>query len=323
MNPDPNAYPPRTPGPGQPPPGSYDATQYSPPPPPGGGSGANYPYNPYGQGNPYGAGNPYGSEQPQPGPAAPYNQYTQYAPPPVQPGQNQYPGQFNYPNQPPLSPRPPRSKGRFALLLTLAILVILGGLVTAVAIPAHNNQVNSDATAVAQSQANATTTAAAQVASTAAAIVTATAAASTYTFSANLKLNDSLTDHNSSSNWDTTTNCVFTGGAYHVSEATNNTYNVCFAAQSNFSNFTFETTVKLLKGDIVGLVFRSDKVSGKSYKFLVASDSTDVLFLYKDYGTGTELFSGSNIGWLADQENQIGVVARGNTFDFYVNHKKV
>jgi hypothetical protein len=207
-------------------------------------------------------------------------------------------------------------------LIGLVVLVVVGSIVAAIVIPAHNRQVANDATATAQVEANATGTVRAQITATAAYVATATVAAASYPFSARLQLNDSLSG-NTGKIWESSRNCVFTDGSYHVFEETTNAYYSCMAQETGFSNFTYEVTVRLLKGEGAGLVFRSDKTSGKAYKFVVAVDGSVALLIYKDYGTGKNLFTGQVSGIQKDQETRVGVVVRGSELALYINGKLV
>src|SRR5205807_5839032 len=116
--------------------------------------------------------------------------------------------------------------------------------------PLHNTQVaNTNATATAQTNGtaiahNATAVAQAHATATAQSILTATAVASTYPFSANVVLNDPLTDNNHGYQWKTNSDCSFTGGAYHAADSSNNTYVRCPASNTNFSNFTYQVTMQ-------------------------------------------------------------------------------
>ncbi|HTK11784.1 MAG TPA: family 16 glycoside hydrolase [Ktedonobacteraceae bacterium] len=295
MNSDPNARPPYPQGNGQPP-GPYGPNQYgTPPPPPGqGGNGINPPYNPYA------APNSYSSDVPPTVAATPY-QHTQYAPPPAQPGQpmpfaqNQYPGQFNYP-QAPFSPPPRRSTGR--IILVVSVTVVFCVIVVSLLVGGFSSY---------QAKKNAA--------------ATATAVASVYPFSTDLQIDDPMAS-NSTNAWATASNCVFTGGSYHIL-AKNDMYMVCFSRKGNFSNFTYQVTVELTKSQVAGLVFRADAKSGSSYKYVFSEGGTAGVYLYKNYGAGKEVFHNDNSGWHVGKKNTVAVVARGNSFTLYVNGKEV
>jgi len=330
-------------------PNPYEATNYGSNQP--GGNNPNNPNNPYEQFEPTQRAEPYQQQQP---PYAPppsgQGSSGSYPPPqypPQQPGAA--PNPYSYPNPPsapppaynqagtytptPPPPTAPRrsSTGRI-LIIALVVLVVLAGIGAAIYIPLHNTQVaNTNATATAQTNGTAiarTATALSQAHATATAqnIATATAVANTFPFSANVVLNDPLSDNSHGYKWKTDSNCTFTGGAYHAAESTNNTYYTCPATGTNFSNFTYQVTMQVNKGDIAGITFRGTEASSKNYSFIFSSkDGSYVLFLYTSSTNPRTLQSGTatqfNTG--LGQKNDIGVVARGSSIDLYVNKQKL
>src|SRR5579859_788456 len=277
---DPNAYPP--------PYGQPSAGQGSNP--------SNPQYPPQQPPNPYQYPNPNPSTPPPPA-------YLpgQYAPPPQQytPPPQQYtppPQQYTPPSQP--SPRPRRT-GRLFVLIGLAVLVILAGIIAAIAIPLHNTQVaNDNATATAHTQGtaqarNSTAVAQTNATATAQSVATATAIASTYPFSATAKLDDPLSDNSHGEGWKTGSNCAFTGGAYHATESSNNTYFTCPAASTNFSDFTYQVTMQIVKGAVAGVTFRGNDASSKYYSFIFGQDGSYILFLYTSGTNPKQLKSGT------------------------------
>ncbi len=325
MNSDSNPYDPNAPirnpyettAYGSPPPSNPNQNNPSYPPAPD----QNYSPYPYAPENPPSGGNPY-----------PPGQYQQYPPPPPPaPGGQPY----QYPNAvPPLptynaggpSPRPRSSTGLRIGVIVLVVLVIIVGAI-AIAIPVHNTQVANDnatvtaqalsrtATAQASNQATATAQAFAQA--------TATAAANTYPFSANIKLNDPLTDNSRGYGWQTTSNCSFTGGAYHNLDTTANTFLPCVALQTNFSNFTYQASMQILKGTIGGITFRGNDVKSQFYAFVLGTDGSYAFFLYTHNGKPQTLKDGSVPQFNTNQANLVGVVARGNSLGLYVNKQEV
>ena len=307
-------------------PGQNPSTAY------GSGQGSNPPYNPYpsytpnqGQGsNPnY---NPYAPTQPGQGSNPPYDPY---APPPGQaptPSYSPYAPPPQVPPQVPPTPAPSRpSGGRRIGLIVVAAIVILAGIIAAVAgVAIHNNQVandNATATANAQGTVQAHTTATAQAVATANTVATATAVASTYPFSANVKLIDPLTDNSKGVQWKTNANCAFQNSAYHVLEPNSNFFATCPASSTNFSNFTYQVSMSIVKGDIGGITFRGDDANSKFYTFIVGQDGSWGLFVYRQASSPTVLKSGTstdiNLGHF--QSNLIAAVAMGNTISLYVN----
>src|SRR6266516_4226835 len=312
-------------------PGGYEPTQRAPgnnpnanayPPPPYGqppagmGSNPSYPqYAPPQQNNPY--------QYPNQNPGTP-------PPPTYTPGQYAPPPQYVPPAAPSPGPRR-RSSGRLIALIAVAIIVILAGIIAAVAIPLHNAQISNDnATATAHTQGtaqarNATAVAQANATATANANATATAAASTYPFSANLKLDDPLSDNSKGAGWKTTSDCAFNGGAYHVTNASNNTYVTCTGLNTNFSDFTYQVTMQIARGTYGGITFRGDDANSKNYTFVLGQDGSYVLYLYTSSTNPKELKSGTAASFNTGngQNNDVGVVARGSTIALYVNKQPV
>jgi hypothetical protein len=209
-------------------------------------------------------------------------------------------------------------------VIALVVLVIIIGAI-GIAIPVHNAQVAND-NATVTAQAHARVTATAQASATAQANATATAIANTYPFSADLKLNDPLTDNTRGYGWLETANCAFTGGAYHNIDKSANTFLPCSALKTNFSNFTYQASMQIVKGSIGGITFRGDDANSKFYAFVLGTDGSYAVFLYTSNGKPQTL-KDSNAGavpqYTPNQANLIGVVARGSTIDFYVNKQKV
>ncbi len=209
------------------------------------------------------------------------------------------------------------------------MIIILGGIVAAITIPAHNAQVaNANATATAQTMS--TATARANATATAQSLATATAIANTYPFSSNVKLNDPLSDNSKGINWRTSSNCVFTNGAYHASEAKNNTYYTCAALNSNYSNFTYQATMSINKGNNVaaGITFRGDDNASQNYSLIFDPTGGYSLFMYTSSTAkpttlqqGDASAAGFKTG--SGQSNDIGVVARGSSLTMYVNGQKL
>jgi len=207
-----------------------------------------------------------------------------YTPPPPQytPATPSY-GQAQYtvpqlPLMPPTSqtrpPRDPQSLRRSIILAAVALIVIIGAASGFFVI--HNNQIaqqNASATATANANAtgtanvhatatanaNATGTAIANATVTAIANANATATAQTtsqYPPFTNLALNDQLTA-NSASGWPSASQCQFTSAGYQVSIAQAGFNEECFATATSFSDFAYQVTMTITKGDCGGLIFRA------------------------------------------------------------------
>jgi hypothetical protein len=282
--------------------------------------------------NPYSP-NPY-PPNPNPYPGVPSPTPTPAPPPYNQPGPASQPGGFapygqGGGMQPPPALKPRSGHTRRNLLIALAVIIILAGITAAIAIPAHNAQVAHD-NATATAQTGATATARAQATATAQTKATATAIASTYPFSSNLKLNDPLSDNSKGAGWRTGSNCAFSNGAYHASESNDRTYFTCAALSSNYSNFTYQVTMQINKGNNVaaGITFRGDDNAGKNYSFILIPPGAYEIFMYSNSTTkpitlqqGDAQGTGFKTG--TGQSNDIGVVARGSSLTLYVNGKKL
>lgn len=280
--------------------------------------------------NPYGvppqAPNPYGT------PAAPSpGNYNAPPPPPQQYIPPVPPQQYNSPVPQQYTPPPAKKRGRTGLIIGIIALVVLIVLVSIIGVVYSNGQHQLAVQATATAQTNATTTAQAQITATSVA-ATATAVVTTYPFSNKVLLNDPLSDNSKGMKWDTGTNqtggsCQFISQAYHAAETQAGFFNTCFANQSHFSNFTFQVDMTIASGDRGGLLFRADSVNNKLYYLRLDQDGTYSLFLYVD-DTGTNARSldhGTATGFNAglNQKNTVGVVARGNSIELYVNKQLI
>ncbi|HLX58019.1 MAG TPA: hypothetical protein VKR83_13435 [Ktedonobacteraceae bacterium] len=317
-------YPPNPNNPyGQNPPDpNYDqGTAYGGPPP---GQGSD-PYNPYPNNppapgtnpNPYG---PYGQNSPTPTPPPnpgypPYDPYGQT----VASQNANYNPYFTAPSAPPIQPSVPPRRGlsmRVILIAVIALVLILGGIAYGFISNNNTQQNNANATATAHANATATFNAA----------LTATAVASNFPFSANLKLNDPLSDNSRGNGWATGNGCAFQANAYHVTDSQTNTFNPCAALNTNFTNFTFQTEALLTKGDGLGITFRGNANNNQLYRFMVFTDGSYNLVVYVDpTGTNARLLKSGNITPTPNLSNTnfIAVVARGSSLAMYFNQALV
>ena len=188
------------------------------------------------------------------------------------------------------------------------------------------NQRNISVTAT--EQANATATVQTQVAATVLAIAS-NPYPSYLTGNGMPAFADPLSQENESK-WSSSTNsdggaCQFTGGAYHVSQQTNNYFYSC-AANGTFSNFAFEVKMTIIQGNCGGTTFRNDN-NGHFYYFDVCQDGNYRITRYFGYsgssttglGSGRSLAIHTGLG----QRNKIAVVADGSTMAFYVNEQQI
>ena len=289
---------------------------------------------------------PYPGAQPAYPPAYPAQQ--SYTPPPaVPPGYQAPPPVYNNPAQaaypPPMSPQAPqqpkrRSTGMIVLIVAVVLILILGSVGFLVV---HNNQVQTDnqhATATAVQGSHLTATA--QVFATQTAVVNAQATATASVVAANpnpyppktgtLALIDPLKDNTGGNKWGegavgSSGNCGFNSGAYHVSDTATNVFVYCVAQNTSFSDFAYQVTMTVDKGDCGGLVFRADVNSDSFYHFVVCQAGIMLLSVYSN-GNGTVLIQAKDSAAIQtglNTQNVIGVVAQGSTINLYINSQNV
>jgi serine/threonine protein kinase len=197
---------------------------------------------------------------------------------------------------------------------------------------AANANANATATTTAQINATATAqTASANATASAEANATATVYASAVANGAPI-INDPLKDNSQNYNWDTTNiqgggGCAFAGGAYHASMPQTGYISACFAQATNFSNFSYQIQMTIIKGDQGGIVFRADPSKGSFYYFHISTSGAYALETYSNYnpsrsqpliqGTSPAIKTGLN------QTNLIAVVANGNGLKFFVNMQQI
>ena len=219
-------------------------------------------------------------------------------------------------------------------LMGLTLLVVSGiGLFSLV----HANQVattNADVTTTANANATATTTAvdASSTAALSTATVNALIPTATATRLQNVynnamhkppALDDPLRDNSKGYGWSEGDqgnggNCAFTGGAYHVSQTDPNYLTWCSATTTDFSNFVFEVQMKIIKGDVGGIIFRNSV-----YTFDVGQDGSYQLLVCASTCTSPRSFNSSAIKVGLNQTNLIAVSAQGSAIGLYVNHQLI
>lgn len=253
--------------------------------------------------------------------------YTQGPTPPPPSFYSQNQGQPAFP--------PASSKGAASRLLPprnivlagLVLLLVVAGVASAVIFtrnnPAGNNNVAATATAVVR--AHITATARAQATATASFI-----AANPNPYPprrGTLVLADSLRLDSSNNGWDRGGACVFKGDGYHVSVSSANFFNDCFNSKTTFSNFTYQVTMKIIKGNAGGIIFRADSVNSKYYLFRVGEEGVYVLSQYVDnVGAHSKILSRSfclacHLG--LNQTDVLAVVADGHSITLYVNSQQI
>ena len=140
-----------------------------------------------------------------------------------------------------------------------------------------------------------------------------------------LALYDPLTDNSQGYKWDEGNGCTFTGGSYHVTEATTGKFTYCVAGASTFSNFAYRVEMTIVSGDCGGLVFRTDVGNNNFYDFEVCQDGSYYLALYSN-GSGNYVIPQKNstsIKTGLNQDNIIAVVAQGKSIALYINNDNV
>lgn len=212
-------------------------------------------------------------------------------------------------------------------------------------------QANQTATAIAKATAtaNAQASATASARATAFAAANATATAQAYAsrdpyapYAGNLTLYDPLYSNSQGLGWDiyslpTNNNCQFTGGAYESTSqnqvgAYYDISNICIAEKTNFSDFTLQANVTILKGGCGGIAFRGNSKTNNMYEFVVCASPTEitpagdwalrVAGAGSYYGNLAEGYS-SIIRTIYGHTNVLAVVAIGHTFTLYVNGLKM
>ncbi len=238
-------------------------------------------------------------------------------------------------------------KQRALLLITIALLLIMGSVLV---ITSGNNTIatnNANATATAQSvdDDNATATAqsidddnatatvqtqATSDAATAQANSTATVIAANpdpYQPSGTLAFVDPLSQPKTWSNYSNTNwggQCQFANGTYQISQSSSNKLYLC-GENTQYSNFAFEVKMTINQGDCGGMNIRDDSSSGQEYIFRVCQDGSYDFHKYSSNSAGSSLTNGNSsaIKQGTSQSNTIAVVANGSNFDLYINSQKI
>ncbi len=132
-----------------------------------------------------------------------------------------------------------------------------------------------------------------------------------------LVLDDTLIDNSQGHKWNTSTSssgsCAFTGGAYHAIAQLGTAFYDCQAQGSDYSNFTYEVSMTILRGDCGALVFRSN------YRFLICTDGSYGLTL-KDQASALIQSNSPFVNQGIGKENVIAVVASGSQIRLAINH---
>ena len=230
---------------------------------------------------------------------------------------------------PPLAPagsQGPKRPGRFPgglipLLLMLVALLLVGSGLLYYATVYQPNQMHAQATATAA-------TSTAQVHATTQAQLKATATAAvenSYTHSGTLALTDPLSKSDKRYAWDENTNCAFVNGTYHAIAPDARYSDYCTANSTDFSDFTYEVQMTILKGDAGGIIFHVENTNpNQYYDFHIVQDGRYSLEAVNGSG-GPSLKQGSSsaIKQGLNQANLVAVVAQGTYITLYVNHQSL
>ena len=150
----------------------------------------------------------------------------------------------------------------------------------------------------------------------------ATALASAYPFSKDLALDDALKDNSQQHGWQEDRYCSFASGGYQAREPEANTYYTCPALKTAFTNFTYQLTMQITKGEIAGLTFRGDDAGYKYYAFVFNSNGSYALLVYTGRNASPRsLYTGSSSQFKPGAENQIAVMAASSTLRLFANHQ--
>lgn len=198
-----------------------------------------------------------------------------------------------------------------------------------------NAKAHATATTIARTNATATAVSIAH-ATTATAVANAHATATASTITANpnpyppgagtLALLDPLNDNRKGFGWsENSTNCVFTGGAYHVIAPDPRFFAYCAARSTNFVNFAYEVQMKIIRGDVGGIIFRANSTNSNFYQFFVSQAGSYGLFLCPGNNckqlVATTASAAINKGLNAT--NLVAVVAKGTSITLYINRQQV
>ena len=239
-----------------------------------------------------------------------------------------------YYESPYIPPPPPKRPPWTLIMLVLAVLVLAGGVIGAIAFVNHNNQVVANATATAQIARNATATVVIAKATftaqtNAAATATANANSDPYTHRGTLAINDPLSQLSQSHFINFTKSggsCEFTNGNYQQQATQQNENFVCLAqGVVDFSHFTFEVRIEILDGNCGGMTFRSPNgMVSDTYAYVVCSDGGYFVAAYQG-GVEHTLKIGSSSAILTGLQaiNTLAIVADGNTFNLFVNKQQI
>ena len=147
-------------------------------------------------------------------------------------------------------------------------------------------------------------------------------------FNGLLAIDDSLVDANHGLNWyqgRTIGDCKFTQGAYHATVENHVGFlQGCTLATSDFSNFAYEIEVRILQGDVGGLLFRANFQKTQTYEFIVDTNGCYQFLVVTSPGSGKSLAQAckpDTISQGPNNNNLMAVIASGSTFQLYINRQ--
>jgi hypothetical protein len=137
----------------------------------------------------------------------------------------------------------------------------------------------------------------------------------------NLGLDDPLTVNNG--NWQVNAACQFIQGVYQISAGVTQGTR-CFNNAVSFSDFVFEAQVQGGSDLEEALRFRFSNSDNTGYSFYIGKKGEYTFYIRNKDSDRAEILAGGTseaIHTGPDQSNLMAVVARGNTFDLYVNRQ--
>lgn len=119
--------------------------------------------------------------------------------------------------------------------------------------------------------------------------------------------------------------CSFTSGGYQISVTKQNLIKPCLAGELTYSNFALEAQIVIIEGNRGGIIFRTNAKSGSFYYFWIDQAGDYGFTIYRNNRFITTLSSGYSLAIYTgfNRANLLALVAQGNTFDLYANHRRI
>jgi serine/threonine protein kinase len=136
-------------------------------------------------------------------------------------------------------------------------------------------------------------------------------------------LNDPLIDNSAGNGWDEFKDgsCAFVGSAYHAAAATPGIA-PCFAKSTQFSNFSYQVTITINKGDQAGIIFCADTINDNFYDFSINTNGSYSLRVFTGFTpNNSALAQGTSaaINTALGARNVIAVKINGNAISLFIN----